>query len=53
MNEEYERTSIVTEILNDTINDCGKYNLVLASGAGISGGFLVFTLVLYLLSKNN
>ena len=53
MNEEYEHTPIVKEILSDMIDECGKYNLVLASGAGISGGFLVFTLVLYLLSKNN
>ena len=53
MNEKDERTSIIKEMLSDMINECGRYNLVLASGAGISGGFLVFTLVLYLLSKNN
>ena len=53
MNEEYECALFVRKILSDMIDDCGKYNLVLASGAGISGGFLVFTLVLYLLSKNN
>lgn len=53
MNEKDERTPIIKEILSDMIDECGKYNLVLASGAGISGGFLVFTLVLYLLSKNN